>query len=98
MVVTKGLKPNRQFKLLGERVSRLCENQPTIRVIQEQLNQTENAPIPLVSQGVNQPDSPVASHLSGTSISVTKSHHSSPSQVVLSRRQGSKGKKHFFQQ
>ncbi|MBW0581656.1 hypothetical protein O181_121371 [Austropuccinia psidii MF-1] len=44
--------------------------------------------IPSGSQGVDQPNSPVAPHHSGTSISVAKSHNSSQSQVVSMRRQG----------
>ncbi|MBW0474346.1 hypothetical protein O181_014061 [Austropuccinia psidii MF-1] len=45
-----------------------------------------------VSQGVDQPKSPVASHHSGTSRSVAKSHHYSQSQVVSRRRQRYRGK------
>ncbi|MBW0476000.1 hypothetical protein O181_015715 [Austropuccinia psidii MF-1] len=44
------------------------------------------------SQGVNQPDSPVALHHSGSNTSVTKSYHSSQSQAASRRRQGYKGK------
>ncbi|MBW0483385.1 hypothetical protein O181_023100 [Austropuccinia psidii MF-1] len=41
--------------------------------------------------GVSQTDSPVSSNHPGTSRSVAKSHHSSQSQVVSRRREGSKG-------
>ncbi|MBW0468691.1 hypothetical protein O181_008406 [Austropuccinia psidii MF-1] len=60
--------------------------------MEEQLNQKDPTPIPSGSQGVDQPNSPVASHYSGISRSVAKSHHSSQSQVVSRRRQGYKGK------
>ncbi|MBW0471788.1 hypothetical protein O181_011503 [Austropuccinia psidii MF-1] len=63
----------------------------------EQLNQAEHTLISSGSQGVTQPDSPVASWNSGTSISVAKSNHSSQSLVVSRGRQGSKGKNDFFQ-
>ncbi|MBW0474324.1 hypothetical protein O181_014039 [Austropuccinia psidii MF-1] len=76
MIITKGWNPNRQFKLLEERATRIRENQSTIQAIEEQLNQTEPTIIPSGSQGVNQPDSPVAPHHLARSRSVTKSHHS----------------------
>ncbi|MBW0485642.1 hypothetical protein O181_025357 [Austropuccinia psidii MF-1] len=76
MVITKGWNPKRQFKILEERAARIRENQATFQAIEEEKNQTEHTPIPSGSQGVNQPDSPVASHHSGTRRSVTKSHHS----------------------
>ncbi|MBW0538566.1 hypothetical protein O181_078281 [Austropuccinia psidii MF-1] len=88
MVITKGWSPNRNFKLLEERVTRIRENKATIQAIEEQLNQTEPTLIPSGSQGVGQPNSPVASHHLGTRRSVAKSHHSSQSQVVSRRRQG----------
>ncbi|MBW0515124.1 hypothetical protein O181_054839 [Austropuccinia psidii MF-1] len=92
MVITKGWNPRRHFKLLEERATRIRENKATIQAIKEQLNQTEPTLIPSGSQGVNQPDSPVASCHSGRNRSVTKSHHSSQSQVVSRRSQGYKGK------
>ncbi|MBW0468974.1 hypothetical protein O181_008689 [Austropuccinia psidii MF-1] len=82
----------RMFRLLEERETMIRENQATIQAIEEQLNQTGPTLIPSGSQGVHQPNSPVASHHSGTSRSVAKSHHSSQSQVVSRRRQGYKGK------
>ncbi|MBW0463366.1 hypothetical protein O181_003081 [Austropuccinia psidii MF-1] len=88
----KRMESSRKFKLLEEREARIRENQATIQFIEEQLNQTETTLIPSDSQGVNQPDSPVSSQHSGTSISVTKSYHSSKSQILSRRRQGSKGK------
>ncbi|MBW0526581.1 hypothetical protein O181_066296 [Austropuccinia psidii MF-1] len=69
------------------------ENQATIQAIEEQLNQTGPTLISSGSQGVDQPNSPVASHHSCISRSVAKSHHSSQSQVIFRRRQGYKGKK-----
>ncbi|MBW0580795.1 hypothetical protein O181_120510 [Austropuccinia psidii MF-1] len=96
MVITKGWNPKRQFKLLEERETRIRENQATIQAIEEQLNQTEPTLNPPGSQGVEQPNSPVASCHSGNSRSVAKSHHSSQSQVVSRRRQGYKGKKTSF--
>ncbi|MBW0533552.1 hypothetical protein O181_073267 [Austropuccinia psidii MF-1] len=68
MVITKGWSPNRQFKLLEERATRIGENQATIQAIEEQLNQTGHNLIPSGSQGVDQPNSQVASHHSGNSI------------------------------
>ncbi|MBW0476999.1 hypothetical protein O181_016714 [Austropuccinia psidii MF-1] len=41
MVITKVWNPNRQFKLLEERETRIRESQATIQAIEEQLNQTE---------------------------------------------------------
>ncbi|MBW0589597.1 hypothetical protein O181_129312 [Austropuccinia psidii MF-1] len=38
--------PNRQFKLLEERETRIRENKATIKAIEEQLNQTEPTLIP----------------------------------------------------
>ncbi|MBW0492265.1 hypothetical protein O181_031980 [Austropuccinia psidii MF-1] len=90
MVINKGWNPNRQFKLLEERATRLRENQATIQAIEEQWNQTEPTLIPSGSQ-VKKQDSRVASCHSGRNSSVTKSHHSSQSQVVSRRRQGYKG-------
>ncbi|MBW0477524.1 hypothetical protein O181_017239 [Austropuccinia psidii MF-1] len=97
MVITKGWNPNRQFKLLEERATRIRENKVTIQAIEEQLNQTKPTLIPSGSQGVDQPKYPVDSPHSGTRRSVAKSHHSSQSQVVSRRRQQHKGKKDFFQ-
>ncbi|MBW0470264.1 hypothetical protein O181_009979 [Austropuccinia psidii MF-1] len=92
MVITKGWNPTRNFRLLEERETRIRENQATIQAVEEQLKKTGPNMIPSGSQGVDQPNSPVASHHSGTSRSVAKSHHSSQSQVVSRRRQGYKGK------
>ncbi|MBW0565630.1 hypothetical protein O181_105345 [Austropuccinia psidii MF-1] len=88
MVITKGWNSNRQFTLLEERESRKRENKITTHAIEEQLNQTEHTMIPSGSQGVKQKDSPVASHSSGTRISVNKSNHSSQSQVFSKRGHG----------
>ncbi|MBW0479657.1 hypothetical protein O181_019372 [Austropuccinia psidii MF-1] len=92
MVFTKGWNPTRKFRLLEERETRIRENQATIQAIEEQLNQTGPTLITSGSQGVDQPNSLVASHHSGTRKSVAKSHHSSQSQVVSRRRQGYNGK------
>ncbi|MBW0558695.1 hypothetical protein O181_098410 [Austropuccinia psidii MF-1] len=62
MVITKGWNPNRKFRPLEESETRIRENQATIQAIEEQLNPTGPTPIPSGSQGVKQPDSPVASH------------------------------------
>ncbi|MBW0569962.1 hypothetical protein O181_109677 [Austropuccinia psidii MF-1] len=88
IVITKGWNPNRKFKLLEQRETRIRENQATIQVIKEKLKQTEPTMIPSGSQGLETPNSPVDSHHSGTRRSVSKSHHSSQSQVVSSKRQG----------
>ncbi|MBW0575142.1 hypothetical protein O181_114857 [Austropuccinia psidii MF-1] len=92
MEITKGWKPTRQFRLLEGMATRIRKNQATIQAIEEQLNQTGTTLIPSGSQGVDKTSSPVASHHSGTNRSVTKSHHSSQSQVGSKRRQGYKGK------
>ncbi|MBW0478576.1 hypothetical protein O181_018291 [Austropuccinia psidii MF-1] len=92
MVNTKGWNPTRKFRLLEERATRIRENQDTIQAIKEQQSQTGPTLIPSISQGVDQPNSPVASEHSDTSRSVAKSQHSSQSQVVSRRRQGYKGK------
>ncbi|MBW0475163.1 hypothetical protein O181_014878 [Austropuccinia psidii MF-1] len=92
MVIIKGWNPIRQFRLLQHRKTRIRGNQATIQAIEEEPSQTGPTMIPSGSQGVDQPNSPVASHHSGTSISVAKSHHSSQSQVASRRRQGYKGK------
>ncbi|MBW0473855.1 hypothetical protein O181_013570 [Austropuccinia psidii MF-1] len=92
MVITKGWNPTSQFRLMEVRANRIRENQATIQAIEEKLTQAGNTQIPSGSQGVNQTSSPVASQHSGTNISVAKSHHSSQSQEVSSRRQGYKGK------
>ncbi|MBW0490754.1 hypothetical protein O181_030469 [Austropuccinia psidii MF-1] len=67
MVIIKVWNPNRKFKLLKEREARIRENKATIQAIEEQLNEKEHNLFPSGSQGVDQPDSPVASHNSGTS-------------------------------
>ncbi|MBW0461910.1 hypothetical protein O181_001625 [Austropuccinia psidii MF-1] len=67
MVITKGWNPTRKFKLLEERATRIRENQATIQDIQEQMNPTGHTLIPSGSQGLDQPNSPVASHHSSTS-------------------------------
>ncbi|MBW0465121.1 hypothetical protein O181_004836 [Austropuccinia psidii MF-1] len=97
MVITKGWNPNKQFKLLEEREARIRENDATVQAIEEQLNQTKPTLVPSGPQGVDQPNSPVASHHSGNRRSVGKSHHYSQPQVVFRGRQGYKGKKDFFQ-
>ncbi|MBW0471460.1 hypothetical protein O181_011175 [Austropuccinia psidii MF-1] len=96
MVITKGWNPSRQFKLLEERETRIRKNQATIPAIEEQLNQTGPTLIPSGSQGVDQPNSPVASHHSATSRPLAKSHHYPQSQVVSRRRQGYKCKTRLF--
>ncbi|MBW0556566.1 hypothetical protein O181_096281 [Austropuccinia psidii MF-1] len=92
MVITKGWNPTRKFRLLEERETRIRENQATVQAIEEQPNQTGPTLNPSGSQGEDQPNSPVASHHSGTRRSVAKSHNYSQSQVVSRRRQGYKGK------
>ncbi|MBW0552593.1 hypothetical protein O181_092308 [Austropuccinia psidii MF-1] len=87
MVITKGSNPNRRFKPLEERATRIRENQATLQAIEEQLIQKDPTLIPSGSQGVDQPNSPVTSHHSGTSRSVAKSNHSFQSQVVSRERQ-----------
>ncbi|MBW0525629.1 hypothetical protein O181_065344 [Austropuccinia psidii MF-1] len=81
MVITKGWNTTRKFIFPEERETRIRENEATTLAIEEQLNQTGPTLIPSGSQGVDQPNSPVASHHSGHSISVAKSHHSSQSQA-----------------
>ncbi|MBW0560467.1 hypothetical protein O181_100182 [Austropuccinia psidii MF-1] len=85
MEITKGWSPTRQFRLLEERENKIRENQATIQAIEEQLNQTGPTLIPSGSQGVEKTSSPVNSNHSGTNKSVTKSQHSSQSQVVSLR-------------
>ncbi|MBW0466502.1 hypothetical protein O181_006217 [Austropuccinia psidii MF-1] len=92
MEFTKGWNPTRKLRLLEERETRIRENKATIQAIEEHLNQTGLTLIPSGSQGVDQPNSPVASHNSSTRRSVAKSHHYSQSQVASRRRQGYKGK------
>ncbi|MBW0495723.1 hypothetical protein O181_035438 [Austropuccinia psidii MF-1] len=92
MEITKGWKPNKQFKLLEERASRIQENQDKIQVIEGQWTQKENILTPSCSQGVDQLNSPVASHHSKSSKFVAKNHHYSKFQGVSRRRQGIKGK------
>ncbi|MBW0499288.1 hypothetical protein O181_039003 [Austropuccinia psidii MF-1] len=92
MVITKGWNPTRQFILLKVRENRIRENQATIQAIEEQLTQTGNTHIHSGSQGVGQTSSAVASHHSGTSRLVAKSHNSLQSQEASRRRQGYTGK------
>ncbi|MBW0503014.1 hypothetical protein O181_042729 [Austropuccinia psidii MF-1] len=92
MVITKGWNTTRQFRLLEKRETRIRDNQATIQAIEEHLSQTGPTLIPSGSQGVDQPNSPVDSHHSGTSRSVAKSYHYSQSQVISRIRQGYKGK------
>ncbi|MBW0589350.1 hypothetical protein O181_129065 [Austropuccinia psidii MF-1] len=47
IIITKGWNQNREFKLLEEQLSRIRENEATIKAIEEQLNQTEHTLIPL---------------------------------------------------
>ncbi|MBW0494737.1 hypothetical protein O181_034452 [Austropuccinia psidii MF-1] len=61
MVITKGWNPTRNFRLLDKRETRIRENQATIKAIEEHLNQTGPTLIPSGSQGVDQPNSPMAS-------------------------------------
>ncbi|MBW0473701.1 hypothetical protein O181_013416 [Austropuccinia psidii MF-1] len=82
----------RKLRLLEVRETRIRENKATIQAIEKQLNRIGPTLIPSGSQVVDQPNSPVASHHSGTNRSVAKSHHSSQSHVVSGRRQGYKGK------
>ncbi|MBW0474157.1 hypothetical protein O181_013872 [Austropuccinia psidii MF-1] len=87
IVISKGWNPTRKFRLLEDRETKIRENQATIQAIEEQLTQTGPTLIPSGSQGVDQFNSPVASHHLSTSRSMAKSHHSSKSQVVSRRRQ-----------
>ncbi|MBW0480764.1 hypothetical protein O181_020479 [Austropuccinia psidii MF-1] len=89
---------SKQFRLLEERETRIRENNATIQAIKEQLNKTGPTLIPSGPQGVDQPNHPVASHHSGTSRSVAKSHNSSQSQVVFQEKTRIQGQKQdFFQ-
>ncbi|MBW0499834.1 hypothetical protein O181_039549 [Austropuccinia psidii MF-1] len=88
MVITKGWNPTGKFRLLEVRENRIRENQANIQAIEEQLTQAGNNQILSGSQGVGQNSSPVASHHSGTSKSVDKSHSFSQYQEVSRRRQG----------
>ncbi|MBW0590173.1 hypothetical protein O181_129888 [Austropuccinia psidii MF-1] len=85
MIITKGWNPTRKFRLLEEPENRIRENQANIKAIEEQMNQTGPSLINPGSQGVDQPNSAVASHHSESSRSVAKSHHYSQSQVVYRR-------------
>ncbi|MBW0566181.1 hypothetical protein O181_105896 [Austropuccinia psidii MF-1] len=76
IIITKGWNPTRKFRLLEARAQRIRENKATFQAIEEQLTQTGPTQIPSGSQGAGQISSPVASHHSGTKISMTKSHHS----------------------
>ncbi|MBW0495517.1 hypothetical protein O181_035232 [Austropuccinia psidii MF-1] len=92
MEITKGWNANRNFKLLEEREGKIRENQTTIQAGEDQWSQKEHILTPSGSQGVNQTNSPVASHHSETSKARAKSHHPSHFRKVSRRRQGSKGK------
>ncbi|MBW0472725.1 hypothetical protein O181_012440 [Austropuccinia psidii MF-1] len=92
MEITKQWNLTRQFRLLEERATRIRENQAIIEAIEEQLNQTGPGLITSVLKEVDQLNSSVASHHSGTSRSVAKSHNPSQSQVVSRTRQEYKGK------
>ncbi|MBW0543342.1 hypothetical protein O181_083057 [Austropuccinia psidii MF-1] len=87
MVITKGWNPTRKFRILEERETRIRENQATIQAIEEQTSQKGPMLTPSGSQGVEEPNSPVASHHLGTSRSVASSHHSSQSQLASRIRQ-----------
>ncbi|MBW0483141.1 hypothetical protein O181_022856 [Austropuccinia psidii MF-1] len=87
MVINEGWNPTRKFRLLEERETKIRSNKATIQALEERINQTEPTLIASGSQGVDQPSSPMASHHSGTSSSVAKSHHSSQSQVASRRRE-----------
>ncbi|MBW0465274.1 hypothetical protein O181_004989 [Austropuccinia psidii MF-1] len=54
MEITKGWNPTRKLRLLGERATRIRENQTTIHSMEEKLNQTGPILIPSGSQGVDQ--------------------------------------------
>ncbi|MBW0477320.1 hypothetical protein O181_017035 [Austropuccinia psidii MF-1] len=88
----KRMESQQEAQTPGGRATRIRDNKDTIQAIEEQLKQTDPTLIPSASQGVDQPNSPVASHHSGNSTSVTKSHHSSQSHVVSMRIKGYKGK------
>ncbi|MBW0468042.1 hypothetical protein O181_007757 [Austropuccinia psidii MF-1] len=92
MVITKGWNPARQFRLLEVRANSIRENQDTIHTIEKQLAHTGHTQIPSGSQGVGQNITPVASHNSGTSRSVAKSHPSSQFQEVSRRRKYTRAK------
>ncbi|MBW0482818.1 hypothetical protein O181_022533 [Austropuccinia psidii MF-1] len=81
MVITKGWNPTRKLRLLEGRETRIRDNQVTVQAIEEQLNKTGTTLIPSGSQGVDQPNSPVALKHSATKRSVAKSHHYSQYQV-----------------
>ncbi|MBW0490645.1 hypothetical protein O181_030360 [Austropuccinia psidii MF-1] len=89
MEITKGWNPNKKLKLLQDRASKIRENQATIKAIDEKWNQKEHIITLSGSQlVVNQLNSPVASHHSESSRSVTKSDHYLQFEVVFRRRQG----------
>ncbi|MBW0479636.1 hypothetical protein O181_019351 [Austropuccinia psidii MF-1] len=83
MVITKGWNPNTKLKLMEERKARIRENQ----AIEEQLNQKEHNPTPSRSQGVSQPDFPVASNHSRINRTMESSQHHSHYQVASRREQ-----------
>ncbi|MBW0527896.1 hypothetical protein O181_067611 [Austropuccinia psidii MF-1] len=76
MVITKGWNSTRKFRLLEGRGTRIRKNKVTIQAIEEQINQTGPTIITSGSQGVDKPNSPVASNHSGTSSLVAKIYHS----------------------
>ncbi|MBW0461300.1 hypothetical protein O181_001015 [Austropuccinia psidii MF-1] len=79
-------------RLLEERETRIRENKATNQAIEEQLSQKGPTLIPSGSQGVDQPNPPVASNHEGTSRSAAKSHNYSQCHVFSKRRQEYKGK------
>ncbi|MBW0536026.1 hypothetical protein O181_075741 [Austropuccinia psidii MF-1] len=85
IVITKQWNLKRKFRLLEERATRIRENQATTHSIEEQLSQIGPNLIPSGSQGVDQPNYPVASCYSGTRRSVARSHHSSQFQSKAER-------------
>ncbi|MBW0484455.1 hypothetical protein O181_024170 [Austropuccinia psidii MF-1] len=86
------MESHQEARLLEERKTRIRENQATIQAIKEQLNQKGPSLIPPGSKEVDQSNSPVASHHSGSRRAVAKSHHFSQSQVVSRKGKGYKGK------
>ncbi|MBW0526278.1 hypothetical protein O181_065993 [Austropuccinia psidii MF-1] len=85
MVITIGWNSNRKFKLLEEEGARIRKDQATTQAIEGKLNWKEHTLIPSGSQGVEQPNSPVASYHSGGHSSVAKNNHSSQSQAEIVR-------------
>ncbi|MBW0491081.1 hypothetical protein O181_030796 [Austropuccinia psidii MF-1] len=91
MEITKGWNPNKQFKLLEERASKVWGNHFTLMAIEDKWSQKDHNFTPSGSQGVDQPNSPVASQHPEYSKSLARSHYSSQFQGVSRRRQGQKG-------